>query len=232
METVETKTVKYNGQQCEAIDMTADAQKSAELIEFERWKAEKAKKERREQERETYKKLVDEAVMEMFPRLREASEMLAQIKTQVYGRLGDALLLKEEVFSIKDDQRSHTFTTSDQKFRIILGSHQTDDYDDTVNEGIAKVKKYIESLAKDDNSKMLVSAVLKLLSRDQKGSLKASRVVQLAKMAKDSSNDDFIDGVNIIQNAYRPAISKEFVRAEYKNDIGAWVSVPLGMTEA
>ena len=98
--------------------------------------------------------------------------------------------------------------------------------------GIAKVKEYISSLARDEQSKILVETVLKLLSKDSKGTLKASRVLQLQQMAEKSGNADFIEGVRIIRDAYRPIESKSYVRAEYKSDSGAWVSVPLGMTEA
>ena len=42
----------------------------------------------------------------------------------------------------------------------------------------------------------------------------------------------FLDGVRIIEQAYRPVQTKTYVRAEYKNEAGAWVAVPLGMTEA
>lgn len=107
-----------------------------------------------------------------------------------------------------------------------------DNYDDTVDAGIAKVKEYISSLARDEQSKILVETVLKLLSKDSKGTLKASRVLQLQQMAEKSGNADFIEGVRIIRDAYRPIESKSYVRAEYKSDSGAWVSVPLGMTEA
>ena len=53
----------------------------------------------------------------------------------------------------KDDQRSHTFTTSDSKLRLTLGVNTIDGYRDTVEDGIAMVKTYIESLAKDETSK-------------------------------------------------------------------------------
>lgn len=42
----------------------------------------------------------------------------------------------------------------------------TDGYRDTVEDGIGIVKEYIESLAKDEKKKSLVSMVLRLLSRD------------------------------------------------------------------
>lgn len=93
------------------------------------------------------------------------------------------------------------------------------------------VKQYIESLATDDKSKMLVNTVLRLLSRDQKGTLKASRVLQLRKMAEETQDDTFIEGVRIIEESYQPSTTKTFIRAEFKDDKG-WHIVPLSVTEA
>ena len=73
---------------------------------------------------------------------------------------------------------------------------------------------------------------MKLLAKDQKGSLKPSRVMQLRQMADRSGNPRFIEGVAIIANAYKPTPSKTFIRAEAKDENGAWKSIPLGMTEA
>ncbi|MGC8825367.1 MAG: DUF3164 family protein, partial [Bacteroidales bacterium] len=108
----------------------------------------------------------------------------------------------------------------------------TDAYRDTVNEGIAIVKEAIVGMAKDDDSRALVEAILKLLSKDQKGNLKASRVLQLRQLADRIGNERLIEGVKIIEESYQPQITKTFIRAEYKNESGAWVSIPLGMTEA
>ncbi len=76
--------------------------------------------------------------------------------------------MKSELFKTKcvDDQRSHTFTNSAGDKRITLGVYVTDGYRDTVEEGISIVKEYIEGLAQDNESRALVSMVLKLLSRD------------------------------------------------------------------
>ena len=65
----------------------------------------------------------------------------------------------------------------------------TDGYRDTVEDGIAIVKEYIESLAKDEKTKALVSMVLRLLARDAKGTLKASRIVQLRKVAMETGDE-------------------------------------------
>ncbi|PWB08345.1 DUF3164 domain-containing protein [Paramuribaculum intestinale] len=214
----------------ENVTMTAD-----ERREFEAYRAEKQKKEaaeRRKQQRTDYAAMVDDEVRTTLPVLRELSEQIKTVKSTVFGNFDAILRMKSEVLGLtKDDQRSHTFTTSDSKFRLTLGVNTVDGYRDTVEDGIAMVKGYIQSLAKDETSKALVNAVLRLLSRDGQGNIKASRVLQLRKMAEETGDERFIEGVQIIEESYQPTETKKYIRAEYKNDKGAWVNIPLGMTD-
>ncbi|MCM1170097.1 MAG: DUF3164 family protein [Bacteroides sp.] len=214
----------------EKVEMTAE-----ERAEFEAFKAEKEKKtaaEKARQDREAYKSLVDETVNALFPGLEEISGMLAQRKKEAYERFHQALVMKADLYENASDNKSNAFINKEGNRRITLGQNEVDAYDDTVNEGIGKVKAFIESLAKDDDSRMLVTGILKLLTKDKKGNLKASRVMQLRKMAEESGNEQFLDGVRIIEAAYHPTVSKFYVKAEKKLDNGEWVAVPLGMTEA
>ena len=157
----------------EKVEMTAEERK-----EFEAFRAAKQKKEeaeRRKQQREDYAKMVDDEIATAIPALRDLSEQIKTVKDTVFGNFDTILKMKAEVLGLtKDDQRSHTFTTSDSRLRLTLGVNTIDGYRDTVEDGIAMVKAYIESLAKDDTSKALVNAVLRLLSRDQAGNIKAS----------------------------------------------------------
>lgn len=214
----------------ENVTMTAE-----ERREFEAYRAEKQKKEeaaRRKQQRTDYAAMVDDEVRTTLPVLRELSEQIRTVKNTVFGNFDAILKMKSEVLGLtKDDQRSHTFTTSDGKFRLTLGVNTVDGYRDTVEDGIAMVKGYIQSLAKDETSKALVNAVLRLLSRDGQGNIKASRVLQLRKMAEETGDERFIEGVQIIEESYQPTETKKYIRAEYKNDKGAWVNIPLGMTD-
>ena len=214
----------------EIVEMTFE--EKAEFEAFKERKAADARKLQEKENRDAYKQLVDETINNLFPGLQELSNQLAARKTEVYDSFHGALTMKSELYKVSPEQRSNTFTNTECTRRIILGQHSIDAYDDTVNEGIAKVKQFIGSLAKDSESRMLVEAIMKLLSRDQKGNLKASRVMQLRKMANDSGNGEFLDGVRIIEESYRPEVSKYYVRAEFKNEQGEWVNVPLGMTEA
>lgn len=206
-----------------------------ERQEFEAYRAEKQKKEaaaQRKQQRENYASMVDDELRTTLLVLQELSEQIKTVKNTVFGNFDAILKMKSEVLGLtKDDQRSHTFTTSDSKLRLTLGVNTIDGYRDTVEDGIAMVKAYIESLAKDETSKALVNAVLRLLSRDQSGNIKASRVLQLRKMAEETGNERFIEGVQIIEESYQPTATKKYIRAEYKNEKGAWVNIPLGMTD-
>ncbi len=216
----------------EQVTMTAE-----EKAEFEAFRAAKAKKEaeqKAKEQRELYSKMVDEEIENSIPELSSLSEQIKTTKETVYGNFKTILEMKLEIFAskIKDSQRSHTFTNSDGNKRITLGVYVTDGYRDTVEEGIDIVKEVISGFANSAETESLVKMVLKLLSRDAKGTLKASRIVQLRKIAEESGNERFIEGVKIIEEAYQPAVSKQYVRAEIKDEKGQWKVIPLGMTES
>ena len=205
-----------------------------ERQEFEAYKLAKEKKAaeaKRKSDREAYTELVDETIAAVMPELTNISEAIAQKKTAAAEAFHGALEMKAELFGVKDDQQSHTFTNSEGTMRITIGHYILDNYRDTVNEGIAMVKTYIESQARDDASRALVKAILRLLSRDEAGNLKVSRVLQLQKMAEETGDERFIEGVRIIQESYQPTPSKDYIRAAVRDESGAWVAIPLSMTD-
>ena len=205
-----------------------------ERQEFEAYKLAKEKKaaeSKRKSDREAYTALVDETIAAVMPELTKISEAIAQKKTAAAEAFRGALEMKAELFGVKDDQQSHTFTNSEGTMRITIGHYMLDNYRDTVNEGIAMVKTYIESQARDDASRALVKAILRLLSRDEAGNLKASRVLQLQKMAEETGDERFIEGVRIIQESYQPTPSKDYIRAAVRDENGGWKPVALSMTE-
>ena len=214
------------------INVTAE-----ELAEFQAFQAEKANKaeeERVKADRELYKQLVDEEIENSIPILLSISDEIKKSKSKVMDNFRSIIEMKSDLFKtkVKDDQRSHTFTNSEGNKRISLGVHVTDAYRDTVEDGIAIVKEYISSLANDEKTEALVNMVFRLLARDAKGTLKASRIVQLRKVAQDVGDERFLEGVRIIEDSYQPEISKQFIRAEIKTENGVWKTIPLGMTES
>lgn len=210
------------------------AEERAEFEAFQREKAKKAAEEKAKADREMYKQMVDEEIENSIPVLLGISEEIKESKQKVLDNFKAILAMKSDLFKTKmrNDQRSHTFTNSAGDKRITLGVYVTDGYRDTVEDGIAIVKEYIASLANDEKTQALVNMVFRLLSRDAKGTLKASRIVQLRKVAEDTGDARFMEGVRIIEESYQPEVSKQFIRAEMKDRNGMWRPIPLGMTES
>ena len=224
----------------EEIRQTTVTMTDAEMAQFrafqEAQKAEEAKNAAK-QMREDYREMVDDAIESMMPGLRTMSECLTNHKKKVFEEFSAILEMKAEMFKMEKGEdlnnQSHTFTNSKGTMRIVLGNYVTDGYLDTADEGIAKVQNYIQSLASDEKSQALVKMVMKLLAKDAKGTLKASRIIQLRRMAEESASAEFIEGVKIIEEAYQPQTSRTYLKAYIKDEkTNAWVQLPLGMTEA
>ena len=217
-----------------AVEMTAN-----EAAAFKAFRKEQERKEQQAKSkklREEYTALVDEEIARAIPELLKLSSDIAALKKKIYGNFKAILEMKSEIFRLNKgkeiDVKSNTFTNTQGNMRITLGAYLLDNYLDTAEDGVAIVKEYISSLAKDAESQALVDMVLKLLAKDAKGTLKAQRIIQLRKIADNSGNERFIEGVKIIEEAYNPIPSKTFIAAQMKDENGAWKNIALGMTEA
>lgn len=211
----------------------------AELEQFRAFQKQQEKKAaelKKKEMRESYKDMVDREIESAIPQLMTVSGEIRELKSTVFRNFSSIIQLKQEMFRMNKgddlDVQSHTFTNSKGDKRITLGVYYNDGYLDTAEEGIKMIQEYIESLATDEKSRALVGMVLKLLAKDKKGTLKASRIIQLRKIAEETGDDRFLEGVKLIEEAYNPTVSKTYVRAEYKDGAGAWHAIPLGMTEA
>lgn len=189
----------------------------------------KADKARIQADRDAYTELVDETVRDMVKRLQNLSSEMAAVKAEVFAAFDTIIKTKEELFKVKLDRKSDTFTTRDGQMSICLGYRTIDAYDDTVDAGIAKVQEFLKTMAKNDSSAALVATVVKLLSKNRKGDLKASRVLELQNLAEQYGNPDFTEGIRIIKNAYKPDKSGQFIKVTIKNDEGKEESLPLSI---
>lgn len=187
-----------------------------------------AQENKKEADRAAYKELVEQTVPKAIFKLAIASETLSNAKTEAFQYFEDILKLKAEVFGIKEKQQSHTFSFDGGEVQI--GYRITDGWDDTVNAGIAKVEKYISSLAKDNETAALVDMVFNLLKKDAKGNLKGSRVLELQKLTVKFNNEDFTDGVDIISKAYKPVRSVWFIEAALIDENKKKTPIPLSMS--
>lgn len=208
-----------------------------EFKQFQAYQAEKAKQEAaeaRKAQRATYQQMVDDELAAAVPELRALSEQIKTVKDATFGNFAAVLDIKAEVVGFKEGgQFSHTFTNTDSTLRLTLGVNTVDGWTDMAEAGIAMVRRYLESLATDDKTQSLVTAVLRLLSKDRQGNLNASKVLQLQKMAEDSRDEQFIEAVKIIRESYQPTATRRYIRAQYRDEStgNAWRSIPLSITD-
>ena len=221
---------EFDGLMSEVDSKLTAAEKEALYKQF--MEHQKKEKERIRGERAVYKGMVDERVKTLWPKLQYASDKLTEVKAEVCREMGALVAMKAELYGREEDQPTHSFTTSDGLFTIQIGQNVNDGWDDTVHTGEAKVKAYIEGLAKDDDSKFLMKALMQRLSKNKQGNLKASNVMQLKKLADERGDQVLIDAVQIVIDAYRPVLTAVFIRCEYRDNQMQKQMLPLSITEA
>ena len=179
---------------------------------------------KKNEERDAYKKLVAETIPKALSRLHETSEMMRNAKTETFQLFETILDLKNQVYGFKEKQMSHTF--SNDKEEITIGYRINEGWDDTVTIGIEKVQNYISSLSTSKETASLVKIVFNLL----KGNLKGSRVLELQKLTKEFNNEEFTDGVEIIASSFKPIRSSWFIEASRIDENGVRTNIPLSMS--
>ena len=211
--------------------VTMTPEERAEYEEFRAQKAREREEAARKAQREEYARLVDDEVAAAVAQLEELSEQMSTIKKTIFDNFDTIIKMKREVMSLckPDGQYTHTFTSSDSRCRITLGNRMVDDYRDTVEDGIAMVKDYITSLAKDEDSAQLVGLIMSLLERNKSGALQPSRVIRLRQLADKRQDPRLLEGVKIIEDSYQPYASSTFVQAEIKGATG-WMTIPLNIS--
>ena len=188
------------------------------------------RKKQQRQERKAYKDLVSETVQELIPKLMMMSQQIAELKKEVYESFATFVEMKSELYDVSEKQFTHTFRDHKTGDVIKIGYNRKEGYDDTVSAGMEKVKRYLDTLARNEESAQQFRIIMSLLSKDDKGDLKASRIAELKNAALESGDVDFIEGVEIIEQAYQPLRSCTFVRVFRRDENGKPKGVPLSMS--
>lgn len=195
---------------------------------------ERAEKERKRRERDTYEDIKNAQVLTTFKQLQRISSELELAKQKVFDDFAALLGMKKELFDLSDEQmltqESHTFTSSDGAVSIIIGHNVVDGWDETVSVGIRKVNDWLNGLAKDDESAMLVGLIRDLMKPNKDGVLKANRILDLSKKAAELGDRALVEAVDLIRDAYRPAKTGTYVKAKYKDEHGKGQFLGLSMS--
>ncbi|MCT4614545.1 MAG: hypothetical protein N4A49_06685 [Marinifilaceae bacterium] len=190
---------------------------------------EKREKERYklDRDRRTWKELASENTDLIGARLYELHYSMMRLKKETYEYLDDIVKMKLDLFG-GENQKSHKL--SGKNYRIQLGRNKIGGHDDTMYAGVIKCQRYIDSLIKDDLKPELVICLRALLKSDGNMSMDASRILELTRFANELDNNEFADGVRIIQNAYESYLTSYFVKLEYRDELGIWKACSLNFS--
>lgn len=208
---------KFSKEERAAIKAQLEAEERAEEANLQR-------------ERQSYNDMRDEFVTRTFQSLKQLSNCMQEQKKIIFEESAELDTLQQRFFKVKMDRKSRTLTHSDGHISIKVGNRLNDGWDDSVEIGIEKVREYLATLATDEKSARLVNAITSLLAKDQKGTLKANKVLELEKMANESQDATFLEGLRIIKEAYRPIPTCQFVEVKYKDENDVERSLPLSMS--
>lgn len=194
--------------------------------------AREAKAQSQKADRDAYRSIADKMVEKYFNLLAVLSTQMQDIKSYCLEEFREVIKTKIDMFGLKSDsQRSHTFTHSDGTMRLTIGVRTTDGYHDTAADGELIIREELEKLGDDDKSRSLIKTILRLLAKDNKGSLKPAKVIELRQLAEELKNDRILEGVKVIEEAYIPSVSKMYIKIEERKEDGGWLVIPLSVTE-
>jgi len=188
------------------------------------------KRQEQSKSRDDYKETVAHMVEENLLTLKSASKMLSEAKTLVFSDINTLLSLKKEVYGTSGDKSQQSWTFSTDSGSIVAGYRMIDDWDDSYTAGIEKVKEFVNSLAKDEDSANLAETLLSFIKSERNGKLKSQNILDLKKMADKVGSATLTDGVNIIIAAKRPKRSAMFVEASIVDESGNKEYIPLSIS--
>lgn len=212
------------------MDINKLSKEEREQLKTQLAEQERADEANLQRERQSYNDMRDEFVTRTFRSLKQLSDCMLEQKQVIFEESAELDTMQQRLFRVKLDRKSRTLTHSDGRLSIKVGNRLNDGWDDTVEIGIEKVREYLATLATDEKSARLVAAITRLLAKDQKGTLKANKVLELEKMANESQDATFLEGLRIIKDAYRPVPTCQFVEVRYKDENDVERSLPLSMS--
>ncbi|MTK53320.1 DUF3164 family protein [Paludibacter sp.] len=198
---------------------------------------EKADKIKAQQDKQAYKALMSDFVEKFFPKLTQIASDLTLAKADLFESAAAIFELKKQVFNISAEawgkQQSHDISNADYSKTITLGFNYTDGWDiDVTNAGVSRINDWLSNKIKEGNQESFVNITRALLKPDKNGVLKASRILDLANQAKEYGDQELIEAVQMIQEAYRPERSSTYILAKYKDENGKKINLQLSMSQA
>ncbi len=173
-------------------------------------KAEKAKK---QDNYNAFKELTAEFIARNINPLLDLHTLNEKAILSLFKDFEPILAIRKDLYGDKP-QDSYTSTLQDGSQSITIGYNVIISFDGTESEGVQKIKNYLGTLASDDDNAKKLSASLNLLLKPngKTGMLKPNVVLQLKVLRDQYNNEDFDEGIEIIEKAQIFNRTTQYVR--------------------
>lgn len=196
------------------------------------------KAESMDRRKDDYVEVRDNMIDNLLEKFIALNKELMERKKESWSELNTLITLKEEAFGTTDTpQKSHTFTHSNNKTRVMVQEAAIVTFDDTAANGAAKIKQFIKTLTTAETSD-IIEMVMNLLGPDKEGNLnprkmitlfamKDKRAIRLAKEGK-LIEPLFDEGVEIIRKAMRFDYNATYIDVQRRRGgDNKWESIKL-----
>lgn len=219
-----------------AIDFNALSEEDKQALMQQLEVDKRRKAEERKAAKLTYDELKNDVVDTVFDYLGGISKGLTEAKQHVFNDFKTLLEMKQELYEISNEamekQQSHTFSSQDNSKGVTIGYNVVDGWDgELVTAGVDRVNRWLDSKTNEEN-RLFVGLVRDLLKPNKDGMLKASRVLELGKKAREIGDTALVEAVDLLQDAYKPVKTSTFVKAYFKNEKGETLWMALSMSQA
>ena len=196
------------------VPQLTEEQRAALYAQFQR--EERDKKVERENNISSYKLMQDEFLEDLLPGLYSFSLQQADMVTHAHKSMASLVDLKQDLYEVKEDQNSHTFTHRKGLGSVTIGYNTIIRFDGTEAEGVKIIKNYIKKLSADDEKRKILGNLLNTFMKpDKKGNLNPARIAELNNQKQEVNDEEFSRGVDIIVNAQVVVRSSLFVKGWY-----------------
>jgi ribosomal protein L31E len=168
--------------------------------------AEIEKQEREEQaaKRAAYEKQVNDFVIKMASKSKQVHEVMAAFKKECFEGMEEQRGLLEEYAGglRKNSKGGFGLRSADGNYQIRLDRNLNYEYDERATQAIDLIREFMESMVKKKSIEAY-SMVMQLLSRNVKGDLEPSRVLDLLKMEHKWEDERWSRAMELLKESHQ-----------------------------
>ncbi len=176
-----------------------------------------------------YDAIRNETIEELYPKLMEASQRLAEIKNEVFEKTRQLVEMKAELLGRKKVQKSDKFTNVKNTIFIQVGYNEVDDWGTGAVEAKEQINEWLTNKITGSNP-IIVNLVKELLKANKDGNMNLQNVTVLRNSAASNNEFELTGYIDLMLESYSKKPSSVFIKAKHKDANHQWVDLGLSIT--